>query len=395
MRDELGDFAVFKGGSAFPQHEQGSTAGAVPFMKVSDLARGTGTWRVSDAAHWISEEQVKRLRPVIAPPGATVFAKIGEGLRAERCRLIEIPTAIDNNMMAAIPTERSNSAFLYYLLKTVGLADHAVGSALPYLKQSTLTKIAVDLPGRPGQDAIAEVLSALDDKIAANSALAASITALLAAHFNSLGLFDEPDDEELIAVGELFDLNPTTVTPTEVEPVYVDMQKIPTAGPSIRDWDHRPAKGGARFVNGDTLLARITPCLENRKTGYVDFLHDGQVGIGSTEFIVIRSREGFPGPLSYFLATSEPFRTFAIRHMSGTSGRQRVSALDLSGFTINRPDDDKLAAFGARSEAGFVKLKSLTDESRTLAATRDTLLPQLMSGKLQVKDAEEAIESLV
>lgn len=296
--------------------------------------------------------------------------------------------------------QRLNANYLFYFLRQseikATLIAKAHGSAQPNLSNAAILSLVIPLPDIQQQQAIAEVLGALDDKIAANTKLADTITDSLATHFDDLGFVDEPDeDNELIPIGEFFDLNPTTVATTEVEPVYVDMQKIPTTGPSIRDWDHRPAKGGARFMNGDTLLARITPCLENRKTGYVDFLHDGQSGVGSTEFIVVRSREGIPGPLSYFLATSESFRTFAIRHMSGTSGRQRVSALDLSGFTIKRPDEDKLDAFGARSEAGFAMLKSLTDESRTLAATRDALLPQLMSGKLRVKDAVDRVESLV
>ena len=97
--------------------------------------------------------------------------------------------------------------------------------------------------------------------------------------------------------------------------------------------------------------------------------------------------------MSYFLATSERFRTFAIRHMVGTSGRQRVSALDLAGYTVSKPDPEALARFGEVSTLYFKLLKSLTDENRTLAATRDVLLPQLMSGELQVKDGEQVLEN--
>jgi type I restriction enzyme S subunit len=127
----LGDLAVFKGGSAFPQHEQGDDSGFVPFMKVSDLSRGTGSWLSNDAANWISEEQVSSLRPTVAPRGATVFAKIGEGLRSERCRLLAGPSAVDNNMMAAVPTTLADPSFLYYLLKTWGSAHMPSGLLCP------------------------------------------------------------------------------------------------------------------------------------------------------------------------------------------------------------------------------------------------------------------------
>lgn len=80
------------------------------------------------------------------------------------------------------------------------------------------------------------------------------------------------------------------------------------------------------FINGDSLLARITPCLENGKSAYVDFLEEGQVGWGSTEYIVMRSKDPFPLEMSYFILRHEAFRNYAIQSMNGSSGRQRTDA---------------------------------------------------------------------
>ena len=193
---------------------------------------------------------------------------------------------------------------------------------------------------------------------------------------------------------ELVELNPSVTRPVDASPIYVDMQKLPTERMLVSHWARRPAQGGVRFQNGDTLLARITPCLENRKTGFVDFLQDDEVAIGSTEYIVLRSRSHVPRVLSYFLAVSEQFRTYAIRHMVGTSGRQRVSASDIAGYKINAPI---LASWncsaGSRSLSGLIS--SLRNENRSLSTIRDTLLPHLMSGKLRVKDAEKQVEAVV
>jgi len=83
--------------------------------------------------------------------------------------------------------------------------------------------------------------------------------------------------------------------------------------------------GGAKFANGDTLFARITPCLENGKTAFVDFLDEKEYGFGSTEFIVIRGRKGITeNHFVYYLFLSPKIRTKAIQLMSGSSGRQRV-----------------------------------------------------------------------
>jgi type I restriction enzyme S subunit len=199
---------------------------------------------------------------------------------------------------------------------------------------------------------------------------------------------------ERVPADEFFEFSPKLPRPKEPVPVYLDMKRLPESSHGIDEWQRREAKGGARFMNGDTLLARITPCLENRKTGYVNFLAAGQIGIGSTEFIVIRSRAGMPKPASYFLAVDQGFRDFAIRHMAGTSGRQRVSSSDVSSYEIPLPDERWLSDFGCRVEQQFEFMKSVRGENRTLAATRDALLPQLMSGKLRVRDAEKIVEEV-
>lgn len=96
--------------------------------------------------------------------------------------------------------------------------------------------------------------------------------------------------------------------------------------------------GGAKFCNGDTIMARITPCLENGKTAFVDILADGEVAFGSTEFIVMRAKKGISDPqFVYYLATSPDFRQVAIQSMVGSSGRQRVQQDVLNNVEIAVP----------------------------------------------------------
>lgn len=263
-----------------------------------------------------------------------------------------------------------------------------------YINLSDIYSLELDLPPLCVQRSITEILGALDDKIAANRGVAEVGEELLGAHFDRLGL-DGEDPDSLVPITSLIELNPLIPRPVEAEPVYVDMQALPTNGMCISSWSSRPPKGGARFQNGDTLLARITPCLENRKTGFVDFLAEGQVGLGSTEYVVMRTRKGVPPVLSYFLAVSERFRTFAIRHMVGTSGRQRVGADVLREYEIRLPGREELERFGALSVQIASMLASVRTENQLLAETRDVLLPQLMSGRLRVKDAEKQVEAMV
>ncbi|WP_353649381.1 restriction endonuclease subunit S [Nakamurella sp. A5-74] len=261
------------------------------------------------------------------------------------------------------------------------------------IRGSDLKLLPVPKPPIAEQRAIAEVLGALDDKIAANASTSATAESLLRGHFDKLGLIDLLGTAEASPLSALIDFNPPNPTVTGENPVYLDMQNLPTSSMLASRWGQRSARGGARFQNGDTLLARITPCLENRKTGFVDFLSDGAVAIGSTEFVVMRTRVGHHPSLSFFIATDEAFRSFAIQQMIGTSGRQRVSARDLVDYPIFAHAD--LSAFDALAEKIVPLLGSLRDESNVLATLRDTLLPELMSGRLRVKDAEKQVEDVL
>lgn len=284
----------------------------------------------------------------------------------------------------------SHPRFVYYFFQTLDFGFLDVGSANPTLNRNHVHPLPVSWPAREQQRAIAEVLGVLDDKIAANHHAAGLVEELLRATFDDLGIMDEVGGDAPLS--ELVEFQPRRVATGEVP--FIDMQAIPTRGWTLPAPAQREAKGGARFANGDTLLARITPCLENRKTGYVDDLPDA-VGVGSTEFIVMRTRRPHPLPLSFFLATDETFRAYAIQHMVGTSGRQRVGAADLAMCPIHLPSPEALREWGQLAEPLFAQVRSMGRENRTLAALRDALLPELMSGRLRVKDAEKSVEEVV
>lgn len=154
----------------------------------------------------------------------------------------------------------------------------------------------------------------------------------------------------------------------------VDMDKLVPFTRKITGYIEADFTGGSKFINGDTLLARITPCLENGKTAYVNVLEDKEVGFGSTEFIVLRAIEGISIPLFiYYLAVSPDFREIAIASMSGTSGRQRVDVKALEQLEINLPplEEQKriaevLGAFDDKIELLQKQNKTLEDMAKAL-----------------------------
>ena len=107
--------------------------------------------------------------------------------------------------------------------------------------------------------------------------------------------------------------------------------------------------GGTKFRNGDTIMARITPCLENGKTAQVSILNDGEVGFGSTEYIVFRAKEGIADKdYLFYLVCSQEVREPAIKSMVGSSGRQRVQTDVVKNLEIEIPplvEQKKIGSF--------------------------------------------------
>jgi len=142
----------------------------------------------------------------------------------------------------------------------------------------------------------------------------------------------------------------------------VAMDKLKPYTKKIPEVEIAEFSGGSKFCNGDTIMARITPCLENGKTAFVDGLKDGEVAFGSTEFIVMRAKEGISDPqFVYYLATSPFFRNVAIKSMVGSSGRQRVQQGVLNDLVLTVPQIDEQKRIG-RFLAGLDDKIALNNE---------------------------------
>jgi len=216
----------------------------------------------------------------------------------------------------------------------------------------------------------------------------AATAALFPSTFEDSELGPIPQGWTTGPITNVLSLNPTRSLKKKVTATYLDMASVPTSGPRATSWIKRDFVSGSKFINGDTLLARITPCLENGKTAYVDFLEKDEVGWGSTEFIVVATKPNVPSQFAYLVARDPGFRQYAIQSMSGTSGRQRVQVDQLAMFKITIANDSIYRAFGTLIERLFQRIRYSSEEQTTLTDLRDTLLPRLISGKLRVPEAE-------
>ena len=375
----------------------------------------------------LSESEKQRF---LIAKGDLLFARrslVAEGA-GKCCVVLDVdePTTFESSIVRARPDGlKADSLYLYYFFASPA-GVHSLDTirrqvAVSGVTGRDLSNLDIPVPSAGEQRAIARILGTLDDKIELNRRMNATLEATARALFKSwfvdfdpvrakmegrdtglpkdiADLFSDrlveselgeiPEGWSLEPLPELIDVNPPRPLRRGKIAPYLDMANMPTSGHAPDSLMERAFSSGMRFANGDTLMARITPCLENGKTAYVDFLRDDEIGWGSTEYIVMNARSPLPGEFAYFLARNGRFREFAIQNMSGTSGRQRVPAAALSGFSIPSPPPRVAVEFGRAAQLLLGRARSANHECRVLRICRDTLLPKLISGDLRVTDTD-------
>ena len=137
---------------------------------------------------------------------------------------------------------------------------------------------------------------------------------------------------------DIVEINPTESLKKGTVAKKIGMDILQPYCRAIPSFSFEPYTGGTKFKNGDTIMARITPCLENGKTAMVNILDDNEIGFGSTEYIVFRAKNNITDPyFIYYLVTSDCIRNPAIKSMVGSSGRQRVQTDVVANLSIKLP----------------------------------------------------------
>ena len=287
-----------------------------------------------------------------------------------------------------VKTEKINSRYLSYYFLTpehrtfmINMCSH--GTTMASLNQKILEMIEVPLPDRSVQDGIVSLLRMLDDKVELNQKINQNLQQQAFILFDR---FLSVEHSSKCPLSRIAMINPKRILKKGKYARYIDMAQLSTSGSFPNGWEIKPYNGGMRFSNGDTLLARITPCLENGKTAYIDFLGENEVAFGSTEYVVISSRGEYPPEFFYCLARCPSFVDYAVKNMNGSSGRQRVSAEAIGNYVLPMLSDDELSEFRSTVPCLFRAMRNNSIENMSLAQLRDALLPKLMSGEIDVSD---------
>ena len=397
------------------------------FLRITDIVSGQIDWNTVPHVE-ADDDTVAKYR---LHDGDIVIARTGASTGTSAYVSDPPPSVFASYLVRLQAKPEFDARFLAYYLKSREFWDFIRGvlgdkSAQPNASASTMTAAPFRAPrDEAEQRAIAHVLGTLDDKIELNRRMNETLETMARALFKSWFVDFEPvrakiegrwrrgeslpglpaehydlfpnrlvDSElgeipegwEVKALGEVVQLNPREPMKRGTLAPYLDMAAMPTSGSSPDSPVLREYKSGTRFRNGDTLLARITPCLENGKTAFVQSLATGTVGWGSTEFIVLRAVPPVPPEYTYLLARDAGFREHAIQSMTGTSGRQRVQVDALLPYSLPNPPAEVWTEFSALISPIYAQIEVNRQESLALAAQRDTLLPGLVSGEVGVAE---------
>ncbi len=425
---KLGDILSVRGGKRMPAGTSlVDTPTSHPYLRIVDFRPGG----IDDSGLlFVPNEVFPKISRYIIESGDLFISIVGTiGIVGQVPQHLDGANLTENAARLFDFSEVADPGFVkYFLMSDEGqrrIDAMSVGSTQKKLALFRIKDIEVPLPTIEEQREIASILGALDDKIEVNRKTAATLEEMARALYRSwfvdfdpvhakaagsspahmdtqtAALFPDrfgkdglPEGWELGTLSDLIDFNPKAKLPKGTLAPYLDMKALPTAGMSADAPYDRAFTSGTKFRARDTLLARITPCLENGKTAMVDSLGEAEVGWGSTEFIVMRAKDGIPPSLPYCVARDASFREDAIASMTGSSGRQRADAKTIAAIEAAVPTEEIVVAFGDTTMPMIERIHQIGAENQILATLRDTLLPRLMSGELRVGEAKKQVEAV-
>ena len=337
----------------------------------------------------ISKNDVARLFKHKLVPGNIIYPRRGD---ISKCALI---TSKEDGWVCGtgcikvdINQQIANSTYVMYVLcqsETVNwIESNAVGTTMLNLNTSILSDLPIKLPSLNTQKKLANIVSSFDKKIALNRRINDNLEQQAQLLFDNL--IDASDWSMTQSLSELSEINPPRKLSKGENAPFIEMSNMPTSGSFPARIDFKEYNGGMKFRNGDTIMARITPCLENGKAAYVNFLQGNEIGFGSTEYIVLAPKKTISSSFLYFLVRNKEFVDYAVKHMNGSSGRQRVSGDTIGNYQLPILDRKKLSIFIAIADRTLTIIKQNSFEILNLVKQRDTLLPKLMSGELKIND---------
>lgn len=279
--------------------------------------------------------------------------------------------------------------FLFFLTQSTEFIEcavqDAVGTKMPRTSWKSLGAQCLPIPPLTEQKRIAEVLRSVDESIQATQRLIEQAERVKNAFASSIVSGQNPYFQPVQhgPITELCDINPRQKMKKGNVYTFVNMASLPiNSSLEIRYTTKELGSGGAKFQNGDTLFARITPCTENGKLGYVSDLNEDELAFGSTEFTILRPRFSAT-KMAYIYCYAGGLRKHLITRMVGSTGRQRVPNEAFTEYEIAFYDEESQLGIIALFDKLEIAQQNNKELLRRLEQTKKGLMDDLLTGKVR------------
>jgi len=362
---------------------------------------------------------IGRSREVNASENSIIIGRVGSYcgsvyLSRSRCW-------VTDNAIRAEAINGNEPRYLYYLLESLNLNNWRGGSGQPLLNQTILNSIEVSVPSPAVQRRIADVLGKLDDKIELNRRMNRTLEKMAAAIFKSwfidfdpvhakaegrdpglpaeiADLFPESFEDSALGpipkgwkAGKLGDVaeNPRrTVQPSDVPPAtpYIGLQHMPRCCIALDAWGRADevGSGKSQFKEGEFLFGKLRPYFHKVGIAPVD-------GVCSTDIVVVTPKAAHWHGYVISLVSSKAFVDYTDSHSAGTK-MPRTNWKDMARYPLALPPEPLARAFQGHVASLYDRITLNVRQCRRLASLRDTLLPKLLSGEIELPEAEELVE---
>jgi type I restriction enzyme S subunit len=374
------------------------TSGGTPSRKISEYFTGDIPWVktqelldrwIDDTDEHITPTAVANSSSKLLPANTVLMAMYGATVG--QLGLLRRPMTCNQAAVAlVVDPSLADFRYIYYQLlhSRQTLRSLANGAAQQNLSGRTVADFEVPVPPLAEQFAIGSVLGALDDKIESNRRLTATIDALLRAELeNAILNEDNPREvrfgEIALRVGEASD--PRNL---QKHVPYIGLEHMPRGNMFLDEWGTSEGLGSGKsvFKEGNVLFGRLRPYFKKVGVAPID-------GICSTDVLVLRPAFNESAAMLLALAASEEFIGYASAAATGTK-MPRVSWDYLSDWKMVLPSEAATNRFDIDMSPLVAKAIDSVRERVALAKLRDALLPELLSGRLRVKDAESMMENV-
>lgn len=320
-----------------------------------------------------------------------LIAEDGENLKSKKQDIAQIVKGkfwVNNHAHVVQGNALCLTEYLCYLLNHNDLSGYITGSAQPKLSQANLNAIAFDVPSIETQQIIVSIISALDEKIAINREINDNLQqqaqAIYHERFETVSPNDLPSDWRIVTLGEVATISNKSFNPLKEPEILLEHYSIPAFDEArFPVFELSTSIKSNKFII-DVSCFMISKLNPTTKRVWKPYCLTGNA-VCSTEFIVYKAKDKTITDFLYSVIDSNSFSDFMCSHVTGSTGsRQRTTPSDTLSYELILPSEDELAEFQSLVSPMYAQIRINAIENDRLKRLRDSLLPKLMSGEIDV-----------